>query len=76
MGGDTLSEAAKNLGVNSGLLGRWKREYEIIQDGQSDLGSMANMQAELKRLRKKNKRLEMEREILKKAATFFARELG
>jgi len=74
--GYPISEAAKNLGVNPGLLGRWKREYEVSQDGQSDLGGMANMQAELKRLRKKNKRLEMEREILKKAATFFARESG
>jgi transposase len=32
------------------------------------------MEAELKRLRKENKRLEMERDILKKAAAFFANE--
>ena len=34
------------------------------------------MQAELKHLRKENKRLKLEREILKKAAAFFAKELG
>jgi transposase len=34
------------------------------------------MQAELNQLRKENKRLKMEREILKKAAAFFAKETG
>lgn len=37
---------------------------------------MGAMQAELKRLRKENKQLKMEREILKKAAAFFAKEQG
>ena len=74
--GYAISEAARNVGISLGLLGRWKREFEISQDGQSDLGGMANMRAELKRLRKKNKRLEVDREIFKKAATFFARESG
>lgn len=74
--GYPVAEAARNLGVSPSILGRWKRELEKSEDGETNPGSMANMQAELKRLRKKNKRLEMEREILKKAATFFARESG
>ena len=39
-------------------------------------GSNVVMHAELKRLRKENKLLKMEREILKKAAAFFAKELA
>jgi len=64
--GYPVTEAARNLGVSPSVLGRWKRESEKSEGGESTPGSMANMQAELKRLRKKNKRLEMEREILKK----------
>lgn len=72
--GYQIAEAARNLGVNENMLGRWKREVE--GGGEESLayqGSNAQ-QAELNRLRKENKRLKMEREILKKAAAFFAKE--
>ena len=74
--GYRISEAARNLGVNPNLLGRWKREFEVAEGNDSSPGGMVSMQSELKRLRKENKRLKMEREILKKAAAFFARESG
>jgi len=74
--GYQISEAARNLGIHANLLGRWKREYEDGGNGSSDTGSAVAMRAELNRLRKENKRLKMEREILKKAATFFAKESG
>jgi len=74
--GYPVAEAAMNLGVSPGVLGRWKREVEKSEGRASDPSSIVSLQAELERLRKKNKRLEMEREILKKAATFFARESG
>ena len=61
------------MGVNPNLLSRWKREFKGVE---IDPGSAAAMQAELKRLRKENKRLKLEREILKKAAAFFAKEQG
>jgi transposase len=72
--GYSIAEAARNLGVNANLLGRWKREINQPGDDSKLSGNQAAMQAELKRLRKENKQLKMEREILKKAATFFAKE--
>ena len=71
--GYSYAEAGRNLGVNPNQLSRWKRE---IDGDNGDPGSTASLQAELKRLRKENKRLKLEREILKKAATFFAKEQG
>lgn len=71
--GYSYAEAGRNLGVNPNLLSRWKREFEGVE---IDSGSAAAMQAELKQLRKENKRLKLEREILKKAAAFFAKEQG
>ena len=72
--GYQITEAARNLGVNENMLGRWKRE--LGGGGKEALGSQSGttVQAELNRLRKENKRLKMEREILKKAAAFFAKE--
>ena len=72
--GYQVSEAARNLGLHPNVLGRWKRELEAAEGSNGSSGDVASMQAELKRLRKENKRLQMEREILKKAAAFFANE--
>lgn len=74
--GYRATEAARNLGINSTMLGRWKREIENGGGGGSDSTSAKDIQAELSRLRKENHRLKMEREILKKAAAFFANESG
>ena len=70
--GYSYAEAGRNLGVNPNLLSRWKREIEGAEVATP--GSSAALQAELKRLRKENKQLKLEREILKKAAAFFAKE--
>ena len=74
--GYKIAEAARNLGVNATMLGRWKRELEGGGEDTNGLQRGAAMQAELSRLRKENKRLKMEREILKKAAAFFAKEMS
>ncbi len=72
--GYKIAEAARNLGIDANMLGRWKREIEGAGKDVSGLRGGAIMQSELNLLRKENKRLKMEREILKKAAVFFAKE--
>ena len=70
-----VSEAARNLGIHRSSLRRWKKELE--SDGNQAFPGKGNLSAEkqeLDRLRKENKRLRMEREILKKATAFFAKE--
>ena len=66
--GYNRSEAARNLGIDSEMLGRWILEQER-KESVSGLGSPAgNLQDEVKRLREENRKLKMEREILVKAA--------
>jgi transposase len=71
--GYTVSEAAKSLGVDPGSIRGWLKKFAITEeaDGSTVDGSL---KAELQRLRQENKRLLMEREILKKATAFFAKE--
>ena len=74
--GYQITEAARNLGVNENVLGRWKREIEGVGEDTPGLQGGAAIQAELNHFRKENKRLKMEREILKKAAAFFAKKMS
>ena len=70
-----VAEAARHLGINATMLGRWKREHEAREDRAfPGKGRLSPDQEELHRLREENRRLRMEREILKKAAAFFANE--
>jgi transposase len=70
--GYSIAEAAKSLGIESGTVRYWVQKFSA-QEGLAPSGEGA-VQLELQRLRKENARLLMEREILKKATAFFARE--
>jgi transposase len=70
-----VTETAHNLGINAHMLGRWKRQADQRHHGaERGNGPMSAAHDELVRWRKEVKRLRMEREILKKAALFFANE--
>lgn len=73
--GCKISEAARNLGIHHSSLRRWKSELETNStQAFPGKGHMLHEKEELYRLRKEVKQLRMEREILKKAAAFFAKE--
>ena len=72
--GYSVAEAARNLGVHANLLRKWKEKY-AMEDGAVGNGRLnGEEREELRRLRAENRRLRMEREILKKAAIFFVNE--
>jgi transposase len=73
--GYSVAEAARSLGISENLIRSWKQALQ----GQGDQafpghGHLSPQEQELARLRAENKRLLAERDILKKAAAFFARE--
>jgi transposase len=73
--GYAVAEAARNLGLNPHMLQRWKRELaEEAHAAFPGNGRVSPAQEELHRLRDENKRLRLERDILKKALGFFASE--
>ena len=73
--GYKVSEAARNLGIHHSSLRRWKKQFETNgNQAFPGKGHISPEKEELDRLRKEVKKLRMEREILKKAAAFFANE--
>ena len=73
--GYSRAEAARSLSVDPNALGRCIKEHQD-DDGQAFRGNgkLTPDQLEIRRLREENKRLKMEKEILKKATVFFAKE--
>lgn len=74
-GGVSVARAARDLDVHENLLGRWVRELRADpQFAFPGKGVMKPEQAEIERLRKEVAKLKMERDILKRAAAYFAKE--
>ena len=73
-GGLSVSAAAQDLGICETSLRRWVHQYEVDHGGGTEGAMTSPEKEELRRLRRDNRRLRMEREILKKATAFFARQ--
>ncbi len=73
--GYSSNEVGRRLGIHQTNVSRWIREYRQENEPSINGGATrSELEAEVKRLRKETERLRMEREILKKAAAFFANE--
>jgi transposase len=72
--GATVAQVAKDLDLTETALREWTKRAEVDAD-KGPPGTLTTAEhEELTRLRRENKRLQMERDILKAAATFFAKE--
>jgi transposase len=69
----TVASVADDLGVPANLLHRWAQKVDKDAVAKRNVEG-ETLEQEVKRLRKENERLQMEKAILKKAAAFFARD--
>ncbi len=73
--GYSCAEAGRSLGVNGALIGRWKRQLEDdTTEAFPRKGRRTAEQQRIHELETENRRLRMEKEILKKATAFFVKE--
>jgi len=72
--GKTTKEIADDLGICSGNLTRWKREYrEDAENAFPGMGKLKPEDEEMRKLKKENTDLRQERDILKKALAIFSK---
>jgi transposase len=72
--GKSSDAVARDLGVHPNTLTEWIRRDDSVHAGSGKNTDGLTAEQELEQLRKENRILKMEREILKKAAAFFAKE--
>ena len=72
--GYSIAQAARNLGINANMLGRWKHELASDPEAFRGNGKLTAEQEEIRRLKRELAKARMERDILKKATAFFANE--
>ena len=73
--GRTIKSLAREFEPSEETIRKWVKQGEL-DAGERDDGLTTDERAELRRLRRENRRLKMEREILEKATAWFAREAG
>jgi transposase len=71
--GKTVAQVARDLDLTASALGGWVKQARADRSN-GKTGLTSEERAELARLRKENRELRMERDLLKKAAAFFAKE--
>ncbi len=79
-GGRSIPQAARELGIRPDMLRNWKRQAEgragfSPSDVFPGSGHQTSQEEELQRLRRENERLRQERDLLKKAAAYFAKDV-
>ena len=71
----SYAEAGRSLGITGNLISRWHKELQVMDnDAFPGQGQLTPDQEEIRNLRQEVKNLRLEREILKKATAFFAKE--
>jgi len=73
-GAKTVAEASRDLGLADSLIRTWLKQDDDASVTDQSVALTASEKEELSHLRREVKTLRMEREILKRAATFFAKE--
>jgi transposase len=73
--GRTPQELSREFEPSAGAIRNWVRQADLDEGRRND-GLTSDEREELRRLKRENRQLRMEREILKKAAAWFARESG
>lgn len=76
--GYSVAEAARSLDINDGVLRRWIKQHR--EEGQRSFPGKGSQnlspeQQRIRELEEENRKLKMEKDILKKAAAFFAKEV-
>jgi transposase len=73
--GVSLAQASRDLGVHENVLRKWVKDWDADpKQAFPGQGQMKPEQAELERLRREVAKLKAERDILKKAAAYFAKD--
>ena len=71
---DNVAQVARDLDIDRGVLARWIQQAKVDSGEGADGALTSEEKAELSKLRRENRTLRMERDFLKKAAAFFAKD--